>query len=33
MTDIVEMPWGIFTNFSDPDGNSWSLQQITPKSS
>lgn len=28
MTDVTEMPWGIFTNFSDPDGNSWALQQI-----
>jgi predicted enzyme related to lactoylglutathione lyase len=28
MTDVVEMPWGIFTYFDDLDGNSWALQQI-----
>ncbi len=25
---IKEMPWGIFVYFSDPDGNSWALQQV-----
>lgn len=28
MTDVDETPWGIFTNFSDPDGNTWALQQM-----
>jgi predicted enzyme related to lactoylglutathione lyase len=28
VSDIEEMPWGKFAYFSDPDGNSWSLQQI-----
>jgi len=28
MSDIEEFPWGIFAYFSDPDGNSWALQQI-----
>ena len=28
MSDVVDMPWGMFTYFSDPDGNSWALQQI-----
>lgn len=23
------MPWGTFVYFSDPDGNTWSLQQVT----
>ena len=23
-----DMPWGVFVHFSDPDGNTWSLQQI-----
>lgn len=23
-----DMPWGVFVYFSDPDGNSWALQQI-----
>lgn len=27
-----ETPWGIFVYFSDPDGNSWALQQVpSPK--
>lgn len=28
LTDVVDMPWGIFTYFSDPDGNNWALQQM-----
>ena len=28
ISDIEEMPWGKFAFFSDPDGNSWALQQI-----
>ncbi len=28
VSDIEEMPWGKFAYFSDPDGNSWALQQI-----
>jgi len=28
VSEIAEMPWGIFVYFSDPDGNSWALQQI-----
>jgi len=31
VSDIQEMPWGTFAFFSDPDGNSWSLQQIGKK--
>lgn len=31
MSDIDEQPWGIFTYFKDPDGNTWSLQQIPEK--
>ena len=30
-TDVSEVdvqPWGSFVNFSDPDGNSWVLQQL-----
>jgi len=26
--DIQEFPWGKFVFFSDPDGNSWSVQEI-----
>jgi uncharacterized glyoxalase superfamily protein PhnB len=28
VSDIEVMPWGSFVYFSDPDGNSWSLQQL-----
>jgi predicted enzyme related to lactoylglutathione lyase len=31
MSGIEEFPWGIFTYFSDPDGNSWALQQLPPR--
>ena len=27
-TDVQELDWGRFVNFSDPDGNRWALQQI-----
>lgn len=26
--DIQEMSWGTFTFFSDPDGNTWAVQQM-----
>jgi catechol 2,3-dioxygenase-like lactoylglutathione lyase family enzyme len=28
VSDIEVMPWGSFVFFSDPDGNTWSLQQL-----
>lgn len=28
VSEVQEMPWGIFAFFSDPDGNTWALQQI-----
>jgi catechol 2,3-dioxygenase-like lactoylglutathione lyase family enzyme len=28
VSDIDEQPWGRFVYFSDPDGNTWSVQQI-----
>ena len=28
--EVLETPWGRFVNFTDPDGNGWSLQQIVP---
>jgi len=34
--DIGEVevhPWGSFVYFQDPDGNSWSVQQLPPKPS
>jgi catechol 2,3-dioxygenase-like lactoylglutathione lyase family enzyme len=28
VSDVDEQPWGRFVYFSDPDGNSWNVQQI-----
>ncbi len=28
ISEIDEQPWGSFAYFRDPDGNSWSLQQL-----
>jgi catechol 2,3-dioxygenase-like lactoylglutathione lyase family enzyme len=28
VSEVDEQPWGRFVYFSDPDGNSWALQQI-----
>ncbi|UNK46408.1 glyoxalase superfamily protein [Arthrobacter sulfonylureivorans] len=30
-SDVDEQPWGHFVYFSDPDGNTWSLQQLPPR--
>ena len=30
VSDVDPQPWGIFVYFSDPDGNTWALQQINP---
>ena len=27
VSDVQEFPWGAFVFFSDPDGNSWAVQQ------
>jgi predicted enzyme related to lactoylglutathione lyase len=27
-SEVEVMPWGSFVYFSDPDGNTWSLQQL-----
>ena len=29
-SDVDVQPWGSFVFFSDPDGNTWSLQQLPP---
>ena len=29
--DVQDFPWGRFVFFSDPDGNSWSVQQVVPQ--
>ena len=30
-SDVQDMPWGSFTYFADPDGNTWALQQLPPR--
>jgi predicted enzyme related to lactoylglutathione lyase len=30
-SDIDRQPWGWFTFFSDPDGNTWACQQMVPQ--
>jgi predicted enzyme related to lactoylglutathione lyase len=32
VSEIQDFPWGSFVFFSDPDGNGWAVQQITPRS-
>jgi len=27
-SEVEDMPWGSFTFFADPDGNTWAIQQI-----
>ena len=31
-SEVDELPWGRFVYFSDPDGNTWSLQELPPRS-
>ncbi len=28
VSEVEDMPWGRFVTFKDPDGNSWSLQEL-----
>lgn len=28
VSEVDEQPWGTFTHFTDPDGNSWAVQQV-----
>ena len=30
-SEVDEQDWGRFVYFSDPDGNTWALQQLPPK--
>ncbi|MER9878364.1 MULTISPECIES: VOC family protein [unclassified Mesorhizobium] len=32
VSDINDFPWGRFVFFEDPDGNTWSVQQLPPRS-
>jgi predicted enzyme related to lactoylglutathione lyase len=31
VSEVEDFPWGSFLYFTDPDGNSWALQQVTPR--
>lgn len=31
VSEMDVQPWGSFVYFSDPDGNTWALQQIPPR--
>ncbi|MCU1429056.1 MAG: Glyoxalase/bleomycin resistance protein/dioxygenase [Actinomycetia bacterium] len=31
VSEIQDLPWGSFVYFSDPDGNSWAVQQTTAR--
>jgi catechol 2,3-dioxygenase-like lactoylglutathione lyase family enzyme len=30
-SEVDAQPWGSFVYFSDPDGNTWALQQVPPR--
>jgi uncharacterized glyoxalase superfamily protein PhnB len=30
-SEVDVQPWGSFVFFSDPDGNTWALQQLPPR--
>ncbi|MGV8965604.1 MAG: VOC family protein [Cellulomonas sp.] len=32
-TEVVTLAWGSFTSFSDPDGNTWTLQELPRRGS
>src|SRR3569833_2490269 len=31
VSEIQQLPWGRFVFFSDPDGNRWSIQEVTAR--
>ncbi len=31
-SEIDVQPWGSFVTFADPDGNTWALQEVPPRS-
>ena len=31
VSDVDVQPWGSFVYFADPDGNTWSVQQLPPR--
>ena len=30
-TPVQKLAWGSFTSFTDPDGNTWTLQELPPR--
>jgi len=30
-SEVQDFPWGSFTFFQDPDGNSWAVQELPPR--
>lgn len=30
-SDVMDLAWGRFVYFADPDGNTWSLQELPPR--
>jgi uncharacterized glyoxalase superfamily protein PhnB len=30
-SEVDVQPWGSFVTFTDPDGNTWALQQLPPR--
>ena len=30
-SEVQDLPWGRFTGFTDPDGNTWAIQQLPPR--
>jgi predicted enzyme related to lactoylglutathione lyase len=32
VSEVQEFPWGRFVFFSDPDGNTWAVQEATRRS-
>jgi predicted enzyme related to lactoylglutathione lyase len=31
VSEVQEFPWGRFVYFADPDGNTWAVQQLPPR--
>jgi catechol 2,3-dioxygenase-like lactoylglutathione lyase family enzyme len=31
VSEVQDFPWGRFVFFSDPDGNGWAVQELTPR--
>ncbi|HEY9498459.1 MAG TPA: hypothetical protein VIQ78_05505 [Terrimesophilobacter sp.] len=30
-SDVQDLAWGRFVSFADPDGNTWTLQEVPPR--